>query len=206
MEKIIVIGSGGHAKSVVDIIESKNQYQIAGFMDNQESDYAYKDYRVIGSDADAEKLYHEGIRNAVMGIGFLGNSQVRNRVYEYYKSIGFQFPVCVDASAVLANDVILDEGVVVGKRAVINSAAKIGRMAIVNTAATVEHECTVGEFSHVSVGAIICGNVTVGHDTFVGAGTTVIQGKHIGNRALIGAGSVVLKDVQSDEKVMGVVK
>ena len=79
-------------------------------------------------------------------------------------------------------------------------------MAIINTGAIIEHECTIGAYSHISVGSKLCGAVFVGEDTLVGAGTVVIQGVRIGAGALIGAGSVVLGDVRGGQTVTGLVR
>ena len=69
-----------------------------------------------------------------------------------------------------------------------------------------EHECIVGDFSHISVGAIICGGCVVENDVFIGANTTVIQGVRIGKNSIIGAGSLILADVPEGSKIHGVWK
>ena len=207
MEKIVIVGCGGHAKTIVDMIEAHGQYEIAGFVDTlPDAAYDYRGYKIIATDANAGKLYDAGIRNAVIGVGMMGNSVVREKIYAAYKKIGFSFPTIIDPSAVLAADVEIGEGTVVGKLAVINSAATIGCMAIINTAAIIEHDCMIGNHSHVSVGAVLCGNAKVGRGTFVGANSTVIQGIEIGNHVVIGAGSTVINNVMDNEKKMGLVK
>ena len=67
----------------------------------------------------------------------------------------------------------------------------------------VEHNCCVGNFSHISPGATICGHVLIGNDTHIGAGTVVRQEIIIGSNTLIGIGSVVIKDIPGYVKAYG---
>lgn len=207
MKKIVVIGCGGHAKSVIDIIECAGEYEIAGFVDRKKDEsFSYRGYKIIAADKELDMLYKRGIEYAAVGIGYMGAGNLRQRMYDRLKEAGFCLPVLRDPSAVIACDVRAGEGTIIGKAAVLNSDAVIGKMSIINTAAIVEHECYVGDFTHIAVGAILCGNVTVGRNSFIGANSTVIQGCHIGEDVLIGAGSLVLNDVEKGQKKVGIIK
>lgn len=209
MEKIIILGKGGHAESLADIIKSENKYEIAGYVinDNNQQSGKNEKYPVIGSDHDLEQIFKSGIRYAALGIGYLGKSDLRERLWTKLKSIGYTLPIICDPSAVLAGNIELGEGTMVGKGAIVNANASVGKICIINTGAIVEHDCIVEDFSHISVGSVLCGGVRVGKASFVGANATVIQGKRIGNRCIIGAGTVVRKNVEdnhivwSEEKV-----
>lgn len=207
MEDILLIGFGGHCKSIIDSIESNNQYNICGILDIKEKiGEQYRGYKVLGTDEDLKHFYDKGIKNVFICIGYMGNSNVRNNLYLTVKKIGFNMPNIIDKTAIIAKDVQLGEGIFVGKRAVLNSNVKIGNMAIINTGAIVEHDSYVGEFSHISIGSILCGNVRVEENVFVGANSTIIQGKNIGKNTIIGAGSIVLNDILKYNKKYGVVK
>lgn len=200
MEEIILLGFGGHAKSVIDCIERQREYQIAGFLERKGyEDICYKGYKVIGEDSDLEKIYGQGIKNAFVTIGFLGQADVRDQLYERLKQVGFHIPNIIDPSAVVAEDVIMGEGNFVGKLAMLNADVKIGNMCIINSGAMIEHECRIGDFSHISVGTVLCGQVTVGRRTLVGAGSTVIQGVNVGDDSVIAAGTTIRKNVQCNE-------
>lgn len=202
MEDIILLGFGGHAKSVVDCIERQGLYRIVGFLDKKDkADNRYKGYHMIGEDAQLAEFYAGGIRKAFVTVGFLGRSQIRNALYEQLKKIGYSLPNIIDPSAIIAEDAKLGEGNFVGKRAIINADAKIGNMCIVNSGAIIEHECQVQDFTHIAVGTVLCGNVSVGCNTLVGAGATIIQGKEIGNQCVVAAGAVIRKDVSDGEIV-----
>ncbi len=207
MEDILLIGFGGHCKSIIDSIENGGIYNIYGIIDIKEKiGQAYKNYKVIGSDEDLESFYNKGIKNIFICIGYLGNSNVRNILYKKVKNIGFNVVNVIDKTAILPNNIKLKEGIFIGKNAIINADCKIDNMAIINTGAIIEHESYVGAFSHISIGAILCGNVTVCDNVFVGANATVIQGVTIGKNSIIGANSTVIKDVLENSKGYGVVK
>lgn len=202
MEKIILLGFGGHAKSVIDCIERQGHYNIVGFLDKKErGNICYRGYEVIGEDDDLDKLYGQGIRNAFVTVGFLGQSFVRDCLYEKLKQIGFHLPNVIDPSAVVAGDAVMGEGNFIGKLAILNADTKIGNMCIINSGAKIEHECQIGDFSHISVGTILCGQVTVGQRAFVGAGSTLIQGITVGDDSIIAAGVTIRKSVQNCELV-----
>lgn len=205
MEKIVIVGCGGHARSVLDSVESMGKYEIAGFIDKEmNGQYQCCGYKIIGTDSDLKTLYDAGIRNACIGIGYMGNGTVRRALYEKLKQIGFTLPAIIDKTAAVAMGVKLGEGVFAGKMAVLNTCAVIGTAAIINSGAIIEHDCKVGEFSHVAVGAALCGNVSVGNDVLIGANATVIQGINIGDGAIVGAGSAVTGDIENKAVVAGV--
>ena len=205
MEDIILIGFGGHAKSVIDTIEKQKKYRIIGFTDiNKEQ--TYRGYSVVGTDDDLRRIFENGVKSAFITIGYLGDSSLRNKLYRELKEIGYVIPVIVDDTAVLASDVVVGEGTYIGKKAVVNSAARIGEMCIINTGAIVEHDCDVQAFSHIAVGATLCGAVKVGAETLIGANASILQGVEIGDRAKVGAGAIVVKNVPKNITACGVWK
>ncbi len=205
-KEIILLGSGGHAKSVVDAIEASGLYKIAGFVSPaEETAFGYHGYRNIGGDEKLQELFDSGIHDAFVGVGYVGQDKVRNRLYGQLKEIGYNLPVIIDPTAVLARDVCAGEGTFIGKMAVVNANASIGKMTIINTASIIEHDCVIENFCHISVGSILCGGVSIGEGSFVGAGTTVIQGVKIGEGCMIGAGSLVLREVSSQKKIFGII-
>ncbi|NBI70653.1 hypothetical protein D3Z50_06200 [Clostridiaceae bacterium] len=188
MEEIILVGYGGHAKSMVDAIERSRQFHIAGYTDSRERD---SEYVYLGTDEALENYLEKGIHNLALCIGYLGKGTIRERLYRNLKERGFSFPVIMDPSAVVSERAVIGEGTFIGKKAVINSEALIGKMCIINTAAVIEHECQVGDFSHISVGAVLCGQVRTGEAVFVGANATIIQCQEIEEREVVPAGMTV---------------
>jgi sugar O-acyltransferase (sialic acid O-acetyltransferase NeuD family) len=202
MEDIVLLGIGGHAKSIVDSIEKAGEFRIIGFLDYPDkSGFTYRGYTVIGEDSDLDVLYESGVKYAFPTVGFMGKSTVRDKLYEKLCSIGFCIPNIVDKTAIIAKDAKLVEnsGIFVGKGAIINSNASIHEMSILNSGSVIEHDCEVGAFSHIAVGAVVCGGVKIGIHTMVGANATILQERIIGNRVIIGAGCTVTTNIADDE-------
>lgn len=190
MEDIVLVGFGGHAKSVADCVERQNEYNIVGYTDRQDN---HSNYKYLGTDDSLEELFNLGIKNAVICIGFLGKGDIREKLYCRLKEIGFNLPPVIDPTAIVANSAIIREGTFIGKNAIINAEATLGCCCIINTGAVVEHECVVEDFSHIAVSSILCGQVRVGKACLIGANATIIQCITIPDKTIISAGEVVRK-------------
>ena len=53
MDKILLIGAGGHARSCIDVLEEENQFEIAGLIEKDERNInANLGYPIIGTNND----------------------------------------------------------------------------------------------------------------------------------------------------------
>ena len=199
--RLLLLGGGGHCRSVLDTIKSLRQYAEIAIIapDAGETD----GIKVIGTDEDVPGLYEAGWRDAFITLGSVGDTRIRRRLYEMIDNLGFNIPSFIDPSAILAEGVKIGRGCFVGKRAVINAGCTIGNCAIINTAAVIEHDCVAGDFTHVSPGAVLCGDVKLADDVHVGAGAVVKQGVRIQNGTMVGMGSVVLTDLPQKATAYG---
>lgn len=205
MKDIILVGGGGHCKSVIDSIVSNNDFRVTAILDNKDSlGKKICGYSIEFTDDDLQMLYDKGIRYAFITVGSTGKFELRRKLYEKVKQIGFILPVICDPSAVVSTFSDIGEGVFIGKKCVVNTDATVGNMSIINTGTIIEHECKIGEHSFIAIGANIAGNASIGHDTYIGAGTTVIQGITVAEYCMIGAGSVVVRNVNPHTKAYGV--
>lgn len=201
MKKLLLLGGGGHCRSVLDTVLSLAQYDEIGIIDYTDS--SCLGVPVIGTDDDVPLLVKEGWTEACITVGSIGNCQTRKKLYRMAKQAGLNLPVITDPTAVVARGVKIEEGSYIGKLAVVNTGVLIGTCAIINTGALIEHDCEIGSFSHISPGSVICGQVRVGSDVHVGAGTVIRQQILVGDHALIGAGSVVVKNIPADTTSYG---
>ena len=203
-KRILLIGGGGHCRSVLDCLLGTDGYGDIAIIDRQDTERkVILGIPVIGTDDDLLDLHHAGWTDAFVSLGSIGDSLRRKCLYKQLKEIGFSIPCVVDKTATVSGNARLESGVFVGKKGVVNAGTTIGTCAIINSGAIVEHDCKVGAFSHISPGAVLCGGVSVGCDTHVGANTVVRQNIVIGNNSLIGIGSVVTKDIPDDSEAFG---
>ena len=202
--KILLVGGGGHCKSVLDSLLSLNLFSEIGIVDPSPGDAkSLLGVPVVGSDEDLPSLFANGWTNAFITLGSVGNPSRRRDLYDTLLKIGFRLPVIADATAVVSRFAMVGEGSYIGNRAVVNPGATIGVCAIINTGAIVEHDCTIGDFAHISPGAVLCGSVTIGQNTHLGAGAVVRQQIAVGSNALIGIGSVVVRNIPDHCEAFG---
>ncbi len=203
-KKILLIGAGGHCKSVLDILINSKNYDEIGIIDNNvEVGYKVLNTPVIGSDDKLVEFFENGFNFAFIAIGSIGNPSIRIRIYNELKSIGFIIPNIIDPTAIVSDYITIEDGVFVGKGAIINTDARIGKGAIINTGALIEHECSIGDFTHISPSVVLCGNVSVGNNTHIGANTVVRQSIEIGSNVLVGIGSTVVNNIENDVVAYG---
>ena len=203
MEKIVLVGFGGHGESVADSIERQGLFEVIGYTDNEKkkSKYSY-----LGTDDILDDIYNDGVKNAAVCVGYIGEGDIRRTIYGVLKRIGYSLPIIIDPSAVISENSIIEEGVFVGKNAVINSCATIKKMSIINTAAVIEHDVYVDEFSHISVNSTICGGASIGANCMIGAGAVVIHGVNVSNECIVSAGSTVIRNIESGTIYYGIGK
>lgn len=202
--KLILIGGGGHCRSVADSVDAKAYSDIVIVDHHLVTGSIICGYRVVGGDDILGDLYDADYKEAFISVGSLKDTTARRRIYDRAMPIGFSFPSILDQSVAVAVDVSIGYGIFVGKNAVINAGSRISDFVIINTGAIVEHDCIIGKFTHISVGAVVCGGCKVANDVFIGANATVIQEVKIGANSVIGAGSTVLADVPENTVVTGV--
>ena len=200
-KKLLLIGGGGHCHSVLDSVLSMKIYDEVGIVDRRIC--SYLGVSVIGNDEDIPALIQKGWSEAFVSVGSVGNTQVRRRLYYMLKEYNLKIAKIIDPSAIIGRNVQIDEGVFIGKRSVINAGAIIGVNSIINTGAIIEHDCLVGDFSHICPGTVLCGHVQIGQNCHIGAGSVVKQLVKIGQNTLIGVGSVVVKNIPNNVKAYG---
>ena len=197
MTKLIMIGAGGHSKSVADAIQ-KDKYELCGFLDEN------KTGTHMGLPIYGRKI--EDIPNYKDYVYFvsIGDVDFRKAWYERVKSYELQVVNIIDRTAIIAGTAKIGEGNFIGKLAIINADAVIGNNNVINTKALIEHECLVGNHTHLSTNSTINGNVVVQDNVFLGS-TAVCNGQlKIGEHAVIGSGSVIIHDVEPYTTVVGV--
>jgi sugar O-acyltransferase (sialic acid O-acetyltransferase NeuD family) len=132
----------------------------------------------------------------------VGKAETRKKLME--RDANRNFPVLIHPSAVVAKRAEIAAGSVVMAGAVINPGAQIGKGCIINTSSSVDHDCLVGDYVHISVGAHLSGTVVVGTGTWIGAGAIVSNNVNICGECVIGAGAVVIKDIDEPGTYVGV--
>ena len=205
MERIIIIGGGGHARVLINMVNLSAEFEIIGILDpHLDVGIKISGVPVLGNDDLLEELYKKGIKHACIAIGSTRDNSKRKMLYEIVKQIGFSVPSFTHPQAIISKDVKISEGVQIMAGAIMQPGSLVEENAIVNTGSIVEHDCIVGQHVHICPGVVISGGCEIQGGTFIGSGATVIHGIKIGENATVAAGSVVVKDVPAGSQVMGV--
>jgi sugar O-acyltransferase (sialic acid O-acetyltransferase NeuD family) len=195
MDRIVVVGGGGHAKVLISVLKKSGSYELIGYTDVRDSGELLG-IPYLGTDSVLEKM-KETIADccAAVGVGKVEVNAKRLGIVDRLVGLGFRLPVVISPHAVVNEDVTIGDGSVIFDGAVVNTGARIGRASIINTNSTVEHDCIIGDNVHLAPGANLSGGVSVGHNCMIGTGANIIQGIAICADCLIGAGSTVVKDI-----------
>lgn len=189
--RIILIGSGGHAHSCIDVIEQHGDFDIAGLIGMpSEMHSQHLGYTVIGTDDDLPELA-KTIQYALITLGQIKTPAHRTRLYEQVVALGFQLPTIIAPSAYVSRHATLGAGTIVMHGAIVNAGASVGKNCIINTRALLEHDATVADHCHISTGAILNGNTAIGSGSFVGSGSIIKEGASLGQGCLVGMGLAV---------------
>lgn len=197
MKKIILIGSGGHAKACIDVIESMGIFRILGLIDNNfKIGTKVLGYSIIGSDKDlpilAKKYRH---LNCHIAIGSIKNQKIRQNLFIKTKKLGLIFPPLISNESYVSKYSKIDEGSIIMHHALVNSNAFIGKNCIINTKSLIEHDCKIGDHSQISTGTIVNSTVNVGKRCFIGSNSVIKQILKIKNDTFIKMGSIISKNI-----------
>ena len=187
--EILLIGGGGHCKSVIDVIEQEDKYSIAGIVDKKELIGSnVLGYKVIACDDDLPNLFQK-YKYAIVTVGQIKSNVLKVKLFNILKEIGYKLPVIVSPLAYVSKHSLVDEGTIIMHNALVNADATVGKNCIINTKALIEHDSIVEDNCHISTAAVINGGVTVKENTFFGSNATSKEYIEINN--FVKAGSLV---------------
>lgn len=196
MENIILIGSSGHAKVIIDMVEKQGAYKIVGLID------AFRPvgeetlgYKIIGAEDDLPILVGQyDLKGFIVAIG---DNSIRATVAANVACCcpGLPPVTAIHPNSSIGKGATVAEGSVIMAGAVINPCCQIGRFCIVNTAASLDHDSVMEDFSSLAPGASTGGNCRIGHHSAVSIGATLRHGIKVGAHSVVGAGSLLMTDL-----------
>ena len=180
-KNLILIGGGGHCKSVIDVAESAG-YNILGILDLSENvGKQIFDYSVIGTDEDISN--YVGKAEFLITIGFIRNPAIRIALYDKIIESGGKLATIVASTAYVSKYATLGKGTVIMHNAFVNAGAQIGDNCIINTFANIEHNVSIGHQCHISTGAMINGDCII-ERVFIGSQSVLSNSITVGDRSL----------------------
>lgn len=202
---LILIGSGGHAKLVIDILEETNACNIIGVTTTDlKAGESFQGYPVLGNDEVLPEYRKKGISYAAMGLGGYRDNALRKKVYEKIKSLGYTFLNAIHPSAIISKTAKIGEGVVIFPGVILNTEVVIGNNSIIATGSTIDHETVIGNHVLVSAGVTVGAYTCIEDNVLMALGSKVISGLIIKSNVLVAAGAVVVNDIEENTKVFGI--
>lgn len=196
--QLIILGAGGHGRSVADIARRMKKWDQISFLDDDPSMSEAMGIPVIGRTSDAS-LYS---KNAEFFVA-IGNNPMRQSKTKELEVLGITPMVLIHPASVIGEQVTIATGTVIMAGAIINCCSKIGKGCIINTGATIDHDAVIEDYVHVSPGANLAGRVRIGTGSWLGIGSVVSNQLTITGGCVIGAGSVVIKDITEPGTYVG---
>ena len=191
---LILVGGGGHCKSVIEAAESAG-YSILGVLDMpEEVGKKILSTKVIGTDDDIPAYVDQA--EFVITVGFIKNPTIRIKLYHKVKEAGGKLSTIIASSAYVSKYAEIGEGTVVFHQAFVNAGAKVGCNVILNTATNIEHDAVIGDHSHISTGTMVNGECKVGERCFIGSQSVLANCISVGDDIIVGAGSLVRKSIK----------
>jgi len=196
MLNVLVVGSSGHARVIIDAMEREGRFFIAGIIDTfKPVGHSCLGYQVLGDELRLPDLIRE--HDIVGGVIAIGDNWVRHKVAERIRCAvpNFQFITVIHPSAQVARSARVAAGTVVMPGAIISANADLGEFCIVNTKASLDHDGVMGAFSSFAPAVTAGGEVTIKPFAAVMLGVNIIHSISIGEHSVVGAGSLVLRNV-----------
>ena len=192
MNEIILIGGGGHCKSVIDVIEQEKKFKIAGIVEQQSDLLGSKilGYNVIGNDTDLKNLVKK-YKYALITVGQIKSPSLRVKLFKLAIKVGFKLPLIISPNAYVSKHSKIGNGTIVMHNAIINADTSIGDNCIINSKALIEHDCLIFNHCHISTNVTVNGGVKVKSKCFIGSNSTTKNNIVINENSFIKANTLV---------------
>ena len=200
--KIAIIGAGGQARIVYEILSYDRNMEVVAFVDNvaRSGKENIKGIPILGGHSVLPKLIKNGVRGAIVAVSM---NDIRKAHFEKLRAMGLELINAIHPTASIAPSVKVGSGTTIAIGAIISTGVNIANNVIINTGAIVDHEGNIGDHVHISSGCSLAGRVTVKKSALVGIGSVVRENVTIGENVIIGAGSVVLEDIPDNVVASG---
>ena len=199
MNKLAIVGAGGHSKVVAEIAQLNGWTLLDFFDDRWPALTQFSDYTVVGN---IQSLYknHTDYDGVIIAIG---NNEIREKVYLALINQEAIFISLIHPRAIISSRANIGNGTVIMANAVVNPDVIIGNNCIINSSSVIEHDCIISDHVHICPNSALAGEVVVNKNAWIGIGSTVIQQINIGENVFVGAGSTVIHDIPNELKVVG---
>ncbi|MGY2285485.1 NeuD/PglB/VioB family sugar acetyltransferase [Pseudomonas gingeri] len=194
---LLILGFGGHARSVADVALAEGLTQLCFIDECARPDEHFAGFEVLTS-------WSGELPDGWAVLPASGDNRKRQALCQWTVERGWPLATLIASTATIGFGAVLGAGCFVGRHAHVGPMSRLEQGCIVNTGAVIEHEVTVGEYTHVSVRACVAGRSQVGRQCFLGAGSIVIDGLNIANGVTLGAGACATRSLEVPGVYVGI--
>lgn len=194
-EKVILVGSGQHARVILYNVEEQNKYEVIGFLDQDSNKVGmtFENLPILGTYDDLETVKKKHKTNKFF-IAF-GNMKYRKKIFEDFINAGWEAVNIIHPNAVVSKSAEIGKGVLIECGCLVTPNPRIGDNVVINTGSQVNHDNIVEDHVYIASGVVLSGGVIIGKNTLLDDGVIVTLGKSVGENSIVGAGSIVTKDI-----------
>ena len=205
LPRVVVIGCAGHARVLLDILESERRCAIVGLLDSYKpKGTRLLGYQILGTEEDLPDLVRADLCDSVV-VG-VGDNCIRAQIVSRLLALvpGILFVTPIHPSAQIGHGVSIGPGTVIMPGVVVNTGCRIGKSCILNTCSSLDHDSIMEDFSSLGPRAVTGGTVIIGTGTAIAIGAIISHGVSVGQHTVVGAGATVLKDIPPGVLAYGV--
>ena len=192
MKGLLIVGAGGHGRSVAEAVLAAGSYKVVGFVDDAASALQHVwALPVFGATADLTS-YREYADVAIVA---MGNNRLREELHGRLTVAGFELATVVHPKAVVSPRAVIGAGCAIMAGAIVGTEAQLGAGVIVNCGAVVDHDCRVDDFGHLGVNAAMAGGSVLGRGAWMQAGSVLGYGAVVDAGRVLGPGDAVNKSI-----------
>ncbi|MBX6387919.1 MAG: UDP-glucose 4-epimerase [Frankia sp.] len=173
LRQLVIVGTGGHARALLDVVEAVNAYRLLGFLIDDHGEHGDLELLARRGAAPLGGLELLATLDADYLIG-TASPRDRARIDRYASALGRRPATVVHPRAHIGSDVRLGPGTVVCALASVTTNVVLGRHVLVDVGASIAHDCRIGDYVTLAPGARVGGGAQIAPLTTVDSGTVVV--------------------------------
>jgi len=192
MSKIAIIGGGGFAKEVIEVIHMNGDEVYGVFAQKNSLDYPFFGY------LDELNGHKENFDGCIIAIGAVNKEGIENRknIINFIKENNIPLISVISPLATISENVKIGKGVYIGHNVLVSVDVKLADNILINHNAVIGHDVVINENVSIGPQVFLGGGVEIEKDVMIGVGATIRQGLKIGTGSIIGMRSIVIKNIK----------
>lgn len=189
MQRLLIVGAGGHGRSTAEAVVAQNVYKLVGFLDDgYVVGASVLEWPVLGVTASLPSLR----KQADCVLVAIGNNAVREKCVASALAEGFALATLVHPTAIVSPSAGVGAGTAIMAGAIVGTEARLGVACIVNAGAVIDHHAVVEDFGHLGVSACMAGGAWLGRGAWMQAGSALGYGVKVDAGAVLLPGQGIL--------------